>query len=96
MSSNDEIERLDAALTALDRVNIGDWPDWALSDSLDDLSRVLCRIDHEVARLAESVRSRGFDIHEPHAGPTSLEFTLAEVAMTDAVVPLQLNRRAAA
>ena len=40
MSSNDEIERLDAALTALDRVNIGDWPDWALSDSLDELSRV--------------------------------------------------------
>ena len=55
---------LDGAVHALDEVDLGDWSDTALSGQIDELSRVLCRVDAQVARLADAVRSRGFAIQE--------------------------------
>jgi hypothetical protein len=58
------IHRIDAAVDALGDVDFGTWTDSSLSAHLDDLSFVLCRIDAELSRLADAVRSRGFDIAE--------------------------------
>jgi hypothetical protein len=59
-----DIERLDAAVHALDDVDLEGWSDTALSGHLDRLSLVLCRVDAQVSRLAEAVRSRGFSVRE--------------------------------
>jgi hypothetical protein len=58
------IHRIDAAVDALGDVDFGTWSDSSLSGHLDELSLVLCRIDAELSRLADAVRSRGFDIAE--------------------------------
>lgn len=58
------IARLDAAAHALDDVDVADWSDTALSGQIDRLSLVLCRVDAQVSRLADAVRSRGFAIRE--------------------------------
>ena len=58
------IHRIDAAVDALGDVDFATWSDSSLSGHLDELSVVLCRIDAELSRLADAVRSRGFDIAE--------------------------------
>ena len=58
------IHRIDAAVDALGDVDFGTWSDSSLSGHLDELSLVLCRVDAELSRLADAVRSRGFDIAE--------------------------------
>ncbi len=58
------IHRIDAAVDALGGVDFATWSDSSLSGHLDELSLVLCRIDAELSRLADAVRSRGFDIAE--------------------------------
>ena len=58
------IHRLDAAVEALDEVDFARWSDAALSGHLDEVSLVLCRVDAQLSRLADAVRSRGFAIAE--------------------------------
>ena len=58
------IHRIDAAVDALGSVDFATWSDSSLSGHLDELSLVLCRVDAELSRLADAVRSRGFDIAE--------------------------------
>ncbi len=58
------IHRIDAAVDTLGDVDFATWSDSSLSGHLDELSLVLCRIDAELSRLADAVRSRGFDIAE--------------------------------
>jgi hypothetical protein len=58
------IHRIDAAVDALGSVDFAAWSDSSLSGHLDELSLVLCRVDAELSRLADAVRSRGFDIAE--------------------------------
>jgi hypothetical protein len=58
------IHRIDAAVDALGDVDFATWSDSSLSGHLDELSLVLCRVDAELSRLADAVRSRGFDIAE--------------------------------
>jgi hypothetical protein len=64
MSTKEVIGRLGAAVDALDKVDLTSWSDDTLSGHLDELSRVLCRVDAQLARLADAVRSRGFAIAE--------------------------------
>jgi len=78
MSSNDTIDRLaagpvgtgrdigrlDAAVDAMGDIDLTDWSDTALSGHLDELSSVLCRVDAQLSRLADAVRSRGFSVIE--------------------------------
>src|SRR5215470_14871636 len=58
------IARLDAAAHALDDVDVADLSDTVLSGQIDRLSLVLCRVDAQVSRLADAVRSRGFAVRE--------------------------------
>jgi hypothetical protein len=58
------IDQIDAAVDALGSVDFATWSDSSLSGHLDELSLVLCRVDAELSRLADAVRSRGFDIAE--------------------------------
>jgi len=58
------IDRLDAAVEALDEVDFARWSDVALAGHLDEVSLVLCRVDAQLSRLADAVRSRGFAIAE--------------------------------
>jgi hypothetical protein len=58
------IQRIDAAIHALDDVDIASWSDSMLSGHLDELSLVLCRVDAQLSRLADAVRSRGFAVAE--------------------------------
>ncbi|GIE29207.1 hypothetical protein Ait01nite_022520 [Actinoplanes italicus] len=63
----ESIARLRAAARALGDVDVAGWDDATLTDHLDDLSRVLCTLDAELARVADAVRARGFRIAEPKA-----------------------------
>jgi hypothetical protein len=67
MSTNDAIARLDAAVQALDEVDVTDWSDATLRGHLDQLSGALCQVDGHIARLAEAIRARGFRVAEPAA-----------------------------
>jgi hypothetical protein len=71
MSSKDAIARLDAAVSALGDVDVSGWDDAALREHLDELSGALCRLDAQLSRIADGVRSRGFRIAEPVAIPVS-------------------------
>ena len=64
MSANDVISRLDAAVSALAGVDLGELSDGAIEESLDRLSMSLCQVDVLLSRLADETRSRGFTIHE--------------------------------
>jgi hypothetical protein len=64
MSTKEPIERLDAAVRALGDVNLADWSDAILRGHLEELSAMLCRVDGQLARLADSVRARGFTVDE--------------------------------
>jgi hypothetical protein len=61
----ESIARLRAAARALGDVDVAEWDDATLTDHLDDLSRVLCAFDAELARIADAVRARGFRVEEP-------------------------------
>jgi hypothetical protein len=65
MSTNEGIDRLDAAIRALGEVDLADWSDATLRGHLDELSVALCQVDGHLARLAEAVRARGFRVAEP-------------------------------
>jgi hypothetical protein len=67
MGTNEAITRLGALVSALGEVDLTDWSDATLRGNLDELSVVLCRVDGELARLAEAVRARGFRVAEPAA-----------------------------
>jgi hypothetical protein len=64
MRTNESIERLDAAVRALGDVDLADWSDATLRGHLEELSAVLCRVDWQLARLADAVRARGFRVEE--------------------------------
>jgi hypothetical protein len=68
MRTNEAIERLGAAVRAMDDVDLTDWSDATLKGHLDELSTVLCQVDGQLARIADAVRSRGFRVEEPAAG----------------------------
>ncbi|WP_305789127.1 MULTISPECIES: hypothetical protein [Micromonosporaceae] len=67
MSSNEAIEALRAAGSALGDVDVSGWDDSALSDRLADLSAALCELDAQLSRVADAVRARGLQIAEPAA-----------------------------
>jgi hypothetical protein len=67
MSSNDAIEALRAAGSALGDVDVSGWDDTMLTDQLAELSAVLCQLDAQLSRVADAVRARGFRIAEPVA-----------------------------
>jgi len=90
MSTNDVIERLDAAVSALASVDLGELSDAAIEESLDQLSMALCRVDVLLSDLAEETRSRGFTITEG----TVAETTKGAVVM-QITVPEQIEPRAA-
>lgn len=71
MSTNDAIARLDVAVSALVDVDVATWPDNVLSGHLHQLSAMLCQVDAQLARLADTVRARGFDVEEAFAGAVS-------------------------
>jgi hypothetical protein len=64
MSANDVISRLDAAVSSLAGVDLGELSDAAIEASLDRLSMALCQVDVLLSRLADETRSRGFTITE--------------------------------
>ncbi|BBH66478.1 hypothetical protein ACTI_31630 [Actinoplanes sp. OR16] len=63
----ESIARLRAAARALGDVDVSGWDDDTLHDHLEDLSKVLCALDAELSRVAESVRARGLSVSEPRA-----------------------------
>jgi hypothetical protein len=65
MSTNEAIARLDAAVTALEGVDVSAWTDDALRDTIGELSTALCALDALLARVADGVRARGLRIEEP-------------------------------
>ncbi|HYN95891.1 MAG TPA: hypothetical protein VES42_18760 [Pilimelia sp.] len=67
MSTNEAIARLDAAVSALGDVDVSGWSDATLHGHLDELSAALCRVDAQLARLADAVRARGYRVAEPAA-----------------------------
>ena len=67
MSSNDAIEALRAAGSALGDVDVSGWDDTMLTDQLAELSAALCHLDAQLSRVADAVRARGFRITEPLA-----------------------------
>src|SRR5262245_46749458 len=82
------IGRLDAAVEALDAVDLAAWSDALLQGRLDDVSLVLCRVDAQVARLAEAVRARGFAIVEADPPRTRRAGRERGLAIVDTDLPL--------
>jgi hypothetical protein len=64
MCTKEAIARLDAAVRAMGDVDLSEWSDATLQGHLNELSTVLCRVDGQLARIAEAVRARGFRIEE--------------------------------
>lgn len=67
MSTNEAIARLDAAVSALEGVDVAKWSDDALRSTLSELSVALCALDATLARVADGVRARGLRVEEPVA-----------------------------
>ena len=65
MRTNEAIARLGAAVQAMGEVDLTDWSDATLRGHLDELSSVLCQVDGQLARIAEAVRARGYQVEEP-------------------------------
>jgi hypothetical protein len=63
----ESIARLRVAARALGDVDVSGWDDDTLHDHLEELSKVLCAVDAELSRVAESVRARGLSVTEPRA-----------------------------
>ncbi|MEV0427535.1 hypothetical protein ACIBPB_22745 [Micromonospora sp. NPDC049836] len=65
MRTNDEMARLQAAVSALGDVDVSAWPEDTLKAQLGDLSAALVALDGLLSRIAEEVRGRGLRIEEP-------------------------------
>jgi hypothetical protein len=65
MSTKEAIARLDAAVSALDGVDLAEWSDETLRGHLIELSVALCHVDAALSRVADEVRARGFRVEEP-------------------------------
>ncbi|MEU3455687.1 hypothetical protein ABZ671_19110 [Micromonospora sp. NPDC006766] len=65
MRTNDEMVRLQAAVSALGDVDVSAWSEDTLKDQLGDLSATLVALDALLTRVADEVRARGLRIEEP-------------------------------
>lgn len=65
MRTNEDIQRLEAAVSALGDVDVSGWSEEALRANLSELSVALCALDSLLSHVAEEVRSRGLRIEEP-------------------------------
>ncbi|MFU8852766.1 hypothetical protein ACNAW0_17535 [Micromonospora sp. SL1-18] len=65
MRTNDEMVRLQAAVSALGDVDVSAWPEDMLKDQLGELSAALVALDTLLTRVADEVRARGLRIEEP-------------------------------
>ncbi|MEV6516727.1 hypothetical protein AB0M37_13160 [Micromonospora chalcea] len=65
MRTNDEIERLQAAVRALGDVDVSAWSEDTLKEQVGELSAALVTLDALLTRVAEGVRGRGLRIEEP-------------------------------
>ncbi|NES28968.1 hypothetical protein GCE86_19565 [Micromonospora terminaliae] len=65
MRTNDEMSRLQAAVSALGDVDVSAWSEDALKEQLGELSAVLVTLDTLLTRVADEVRARGLRIEEP-------------------------------
>ncbi|WP_091197221.1 hypothetical protein [Micromonospora narathiwatensis] len=65
MRTNDEMARLQAAVSALGDVHVSAWPEDTLKDRLGELSATLVTLDALLTRVADEVRARGLRIEEP-------------------------------
>ncbi|SCL69715.1 hypothetical protein GA0070603_5235 [Micromonospora chersina] len=65
MRTNDEMSRLQAAVSALGDVDVSAWPEDTLKEQLGELSAVLVALDTLLTRVADEVRARGLRIEEP-------------------------------
>ncbi len=65
MRTNESIARLADVARAMDDVDLTEWSDDMLQGHLDELSTVLCRVDGQLARIADAIRARGFRVEEP-------------------------------
>ncbi|OKI61068.1 hypothetical protein [Micromonospora sp. CB01531] len=65
MRTNDEMARLQAAVSALGDVDVSAWPEDTLKDQLGELSAALVALDTLLTRIADEVRARGLRIEEP-------------------------------
>ena len=65
MRTNDEMARLQAAVSALGDVDVSAWSEDTLKDQLGELSATLVALDALLTRVADEVRARGLRIEEP-------------------------------
>ncbi|MGW5670116.1 hypothetical protein [Micromonospora sp. NPDC003776] len=65
MRTNDELARLQAAVSALGDVDVSAWPEDTLKEQLGELSAALVMLDALLTRIADEVRARGLRIEEP-------------------------------
>ncbi|WP_091347094.1 hypothetical protein [Micromonospora rhizosphaerae] len=65
MRTNDEMARLQAAVTALGDLDVSAWPEDTLKDQLGELSAALVALDTQLTRIADEVRARGLRVEEP-------------------------------
>ncbi|MEU5724370.1 MULTISPECIES: hypothetical protein [unclassified Micromonospora] len=65
MRTNDEMARLQAAVSALGDVDVSAWPEDTLKEQLGELSAALVALDTLLTRIADEVRARGLRIEEP-------------------------------
>ncbi len=89
MRTNESIARLADVVRAMGDLDLTDWSDDTLQGHLDELSTVLCRVDSQLARIADAVRARGFRIEEPAPVPGP------EPALVAHAVSIALPARAA-
>ncbi|MEU8262346.1 hypothetical protein AB0C02_17150 [Micromonospora sp. NPDC048999] len=65
MRTNNEMARLQAAVSALGDVHVSAWSEDTLKDQLGELSATLVTLDALLSRVADEVRARGLRIEEP-------------------------------
>ncbi|SBT46339.1 hypothetical protein GA0070611_3345 [Micromonospora auratinigra] len=65
MRTNDEMARLQAAVSALGDVDVSAWSEDTLKEQLGELSAALVTLDMLLTRVADEVRARGLRIEEP-------------------------------
>ena len=65
MRTNNEMERLQAAVRALGDVDVSAWSEDTLNEQIGELSAALVTLDALLTRVAEGVRGRGLRIEEP-------------------------------
>ena len=65
MRTNEEMARLEAAVSALGDIDVSAWPEDTLKQQLAALSAALVALDASLSRIAEGVRARGLRVEEP-------------------------------